>query len=307
MQPSTVEHVAVIGAGLMGTGIAQVFAMAGYPVSLSDSSPEALQRAIPAIEENLRLLAGVGAIPAADIPSIVQRVKPCAVLREAIGDADLVIESVREDLALKLEVFGQLAAHSPQHALLCTNSSSIMPSQLAPATQRPENVAGLHFFNPAALTPLVEVIPGDATSPQVTETLAGVLRKAGKRPVVLRKQAPGFLANRLQAALVREAVSLVDRGVASPDEIDEVIRYGLSQRWSAAGVFELLDLAGLDTALAASSLILPDLDSSTEAASLQERVARGQLGAKTGRGFLSWTPDRVLEVKKRVAGALMRG
>jgi len=291
----------------MGHGIAQVFAMAGYAVALHDNAAEALQRALPAVEANLRMLAAAGALPATRVPEIVQRITPRAELREAVREADLVVESVSENLALKLELFRQLDAHCREQALICTNSSSIMPSQLARTVRRPERVAGLHFFNPPALVPLVEVIPGADTKTQVAETLAAVMRKAGKTPVVLRKEVPGFLANRLQAALVREAISLVDRGVASAEEIDEAIRHGLSRRWSAAGVFELLDLAGLDTALAASSLILPDLDSSTEAVSLRERVARGELGAKTGRGFNVWTPDRVEAVRKRVAGALLRG
>lgn len=302
-----IERVAVIGAGLMGHGIAQQFASAGYRVSLVDVCEERLQQALKNIEENLRMLVSFRVLSPDRVEAVLDNIVTGLTLREAASNADLVIESVFENLHLKQDLFRELDAVCPEHTILATNSSSIMPSQLAKVTRRPEKVVGIHFFNPPYLVPLVEVVTTERTPEAIVDTIVAVLKKLGKEPAVLRKEVPGFLANRLQAALVREALSLVGKGVATPENVDHAVKHGLSMRWAVAGLFELYDLAGWDTLLAAGSYILPDLESSHDDSLLREKVERGELGVKSGRGFYEWTPEQAAALKKRIAAALVHG
>jgi len=307
MLAERIERIAVIGAGLMGHGIAQEFASAGYQVFLADVCEDKLHQALKSIEGNLRMLVTFGVLSPDRVAAVLDNIVPSLTLREAAWNVDLVIESVFENLELKQNLFRELDAVCPEHTILGTNSSAIMPSQLAEATRRPEKVLGIHFFNPPYLVPLVEVVTTERTPEAIVDTAIAVLRKLGKKPAVLRKEVPGFLANRLQAALLREAISLVAKGVAAPENVDYAIKYGLSRRWAVAGVFELFDLAGWDTVLAAASYILPDLESSNDTSLLRAKVERGELGVKSGRGFYDWTPEQAAALKKRIAEALVRG
>jgi 3-hydroxybutyryl-CoA dehydrogenase len=302
-----IERIAVIGAGLMGHGIAQAFASAGYQVSLTDVSEEKLQQALKSIEGNLRMLVTFGVLSPERVAAVLGNVVPNLTLREAASNVDLVIESVFENLELKQSLFRELDAVCPEHTILGSNSSAIMPSRLAQVTRRPEKVVGIHFFNPPYLVPLVEVVTTEKTPEAIVDTAIAVLRKLGKQPAVVRKESPGFLANRLQAALFREALSLVSRGVATPEDVDHAIKHGLSRRWRVAGVFGLFDLAGLDTVLSVASFI-SDLESSHDIPLLlREKVERGELGVKSGRGFYEWTPEQAAAVKRRIAEVLIHG
>jgi 3-hydroxybutyryl-CoA dehydrogenase len=302
-----IERIAVIGAGLMRHGIAQAFASAGYQVSLTDVSEEKLQQALKSIEGNLRMLVTFGVLSPERVAAVLGNVVPNLTLREAASNVDLVIESVFENLELKQSLFRELDAVCPEHTILGSNSSAIMPSRLAQVTRRPEKVVGIHFFNPPYLVPLVEVVTTEKTPEAIVDTAIAVLRKLGKQPAVVRKESPGFLANRLQAALFREALSLVSRGVATPEDVDHAIKHGLSRRWRVAGVFGLFDLAGLDTVLSVASFI-SDLESSHDIPLLlREKVERGELGVKSGRGFYEWTPEQAAAVKRRIAEVLIHG
>jgi 3-hydroxybutyryl-CoA dehydrogenase len=233
-------------------------------------------------------------------------VHPQTALASAAAGADLVVESVSEDLALKQALFRELDRLCPSHTILASNTSSFPPSRLAGATTRPGQVIGTHYFNPPYLLPLVEVVKGAATSEETTSSVCALLAQAGKKPVVLKKEAPGFVANRLQAALVREALAIVDRGIADPAEVDAVLRYGIGRRLAVAGVFEPLDFAGLDLALAVAKALVPDLDCSPQVpASLIAKVERKELGVKTGRGFYPWTPESAAARSRELAQALL--
>lgn len=305
MPAESIERIAVIGAGLMGHGIAQAFASAGYQVSLADVSEERLQQALRSIEGNLQMLVAFRALSPERVAAVLGNIAPHLTLRDAVTHVDLVIESVFENLEVKQSLFRELDAVCPEHTILGSNSSAIMPSQLAQVTRRPERVVGIHFFNPPYLVPLVEVVTTEKTPEAIVDKAIAVLRKLGKQPAVVRKESPGFLANRLQAALFREALSLVSRGVATPEDVDHAIRYGLSRRWQVAGVFELFDLAGLDTVLAVASFI-SDLESSHDIPLLlREKVERGELGVKSGRGFYEWTPEQAAAIKQRIAEVLI--
>ncbi len=302
-----IRRIAVVGAGLMGHGIAQEFAVAGYDVALHDVSEERLARALEGIAENLRALAGLGLADAALAGAVPAAIRAGTDLGEVVADADVAIEAVTEDLPLKQRIFGELDRRCPPHAILASNSSSFMPSQLAPATGRPDRVLVAHYFNPPHLLPLVEVVRGPATSDETVETVRALLTRIGKRPAVVRKEAPGFVGNRLQMALFREALAIVEAGIATPEDVDVVVRNGFGRRLAAAGPFEVFALAGFDLVLAVAEQLVPTLESSPEVpAPLRETVARGELGVKTGKGFYEWTPAEAAALKARVAGALAR-
>jgi 3-hydroxybutyryl-CoA dehydrogenase len=301
-----IRRVAVVGAGLMGANIALEFALSGRQVTLTDSSPEQLAAAARTVETNLALLCEHGL--AAEAPeAVLARLEPRETLEETVGEADLVIEAVTEDLALKRDVFKWLDFFAPRDAVLASNTSSFMPSSLARGTQRPARVLVAHYWNPAHLIPLVELVPGPETAPETVETLLRLYREMGKRPVVVRKEKPGFIGNRLQFALMREALALVDEGVASPEEIDTVLRAGFGRRLPVTGLFGTADLAGLDTLLAICRVLFPDLSVAQQPGpSMPERVRQGRLGVKTGAGWYDYTDEEAAAVRRRLSEELIR-
>ncbi len=218
----------------------------------------------------------------------------------------MVIEAVFEDLPLKQRIFADLDRLTPPRAILASNSSSFMPSALAASTGRPDRVLVAHYFNPPHLLPLVEVVRGPQTSNETVATMAALLRHIGKRPAIIQKEAPGFVGNRLQMALFREALAIVEAGIASPEDVDVVVKNGFGRRLAAAGPFEVFALAGLDLVLAVAEQLMPVIDSRPEVpALLRETVARGEHGVKTGSGFYEWTPEEGEALRQRVAKALI--
>jgi 3-hydroxybutyryl-CoA dehydrogenase len=303
---NTIRHITVVGAGLMGHGIALDFALAGYGVNLQDVDATRLQQAMGRIQATVPMLAAGARLAPEQVGAVIARVHPQTSLAAAAAGADLVVESVFEDLALKQTLFKELDRACPPHTILASNTSSFPPTRLSAATTRPDKVIVTHYFNPPYLLPLVEIVNGEATSEETTSSVCALLAQAGKKPVRLKKEAPGFIANRLQAALVREALAIVDRGIADPAEVDAVLRYGLGRRLAVAGVFEPLDFAGLDLALAVARALVPDLDCSRHVpASLSARVERKELGVKTGQGFYPWTPESAAARSREMAQALL--
>lgn len=292
-----IRAIAVIGAGIMGHGIAQEFAVAGYRVALTDASGPALEKAQATIAANLE-----GADEASEI---LKRLSFSASLSEAVRDADYVVEAVTERLPLKQEIFADLDRLAPPLAILASNTSSFMPSQIAPATKRPENVLVTHYFNPPHVVPLVEVVRGPLTANETVETVVDLYRRIGKIPVVVNKERLGFIGNRLQNALFREALALVDEGVCSIEDVDTVMHTSIGRRWSVAGIYEVFDLAGLDTVFAVASEVFPDLSNASEPpAWFRRMIERGQYGIKSGRGFYDWPEERGVEARRRIRTAL---
>ena len=302
-----IRRVAVVGAGLMGHGIAQEFALAGYAVALHDVSEDRLRAATEGMRANLAALAAAGLVEVGAVEAVPAAIRASTDLGTVVGDADVVIEAVTEDLAIKRRLFGEFDRLCAPGTILASNSSSFMPSALASTTARPDRVLVAHWFNPPHLLPLVEVVRGPATSDATVETTVAILRQIGKRPAVVNKEAPGFIGNRLQLALVREALAIVANGIATPEDVDVVVRNGFGRRLAAAGPFEVAELAGLDLMLAVAEQLFPSIDRSPEPPPiLREKVARGELGVKTGQGFYAWTPEEAAALKGRVATALMR-
>ncbi len=305
MSTGSIQRVAVVGAGFMGHGIGQEFALAGHEVVLHDVGQLALEHAVQRIGANLAQLAGWGIVPADAPAAAMARISTTTVLPEAAQEVDLVVEAVYEDLALKREVFGELDRLCPARTILASNTSTFMPSLLAAATGRPDRVVGMHFFYPPSLLPLVEIVAGPATSGATVNTACGLLRGMGKQPIVVRKECFGFVANRLQFALQREALYLVEQGIASAEDVDIAVRDGFGRRLAFAGPFEIAEPIGWDLELQIQKHLLPHLAANASPSPLLvDKVDRRELGVKTGKGFYDWTAEAAEAWQRELQGAL---
>lgn len=282
---------AVIGAGNMGNAIAALFATRGWEVMLIDPSEEARARS------RQRLL---GDPPAQ--AALQARYAWSASLEDA-NAATLVIEAAPEHLELKQDIFRRLESCCPADAIIATNTSGLSVNRLAEGLKHRERFLGTHFFTPADIIPLVEVIPCDDTSPDTTATTLDILRGLGKLPVLVRKDIPGFIGNRLQHALAREAMSLLENGVATAEDIDTVARWSLGVRLALTGPLEQRDINGLDIHHTIASYLYPFLENrQTPPGVLGEKVAQGHLGVKSGQGFYDWqSPERRNSLKEKEA------
>ena len=306
MNADGIGRIGMVGAGLMGHGIAQEFALAGYQVQLHSRSEESLQKAMRNIGQNLERLIGLGVTTREQAELVPDRIATGTVLEATVAGADIVIESVYEDLDLKREIFGRLDARCDEHVILASNTSSLMPSAFASATRRPDKVVVAHYANPPYLVPLVEIVPSGQTSEATVAAVCGLLHNIGKRTIVVRREVPGFVLNRLQGALLREALWLVEHDVASPQDVDVAIKNSIGRRWAVAGIFEIFEIAGWDLLLAVAEGLLPHLAAATEvSAVLRQKVEQGELGVKTGKGVYEWTPEEAEELKQRIASALV--
>ncbi len=300
------EHIAVVGGGMMGVGIAQIFAGAGHEVALQDVYPEALERAPGALTANLTFLAEHGLFPADGVEDAVGRVRTTTDLADACEGADVVVECVFEDLVLKQDVFERLDAVCSPETILCTNTSVMSITEIGERATHKERVIGTHFWNPPYLIPLVEVVRTEHVDPAVVDRTMDLLRCVGKRPIDCKKDVPGFVANRLQHALWREAVSIVEHGIADAATVDESIRFGPGLRLPILAPMENADMVGLDLTLAIHDYILPHLEASGEPSPLlKEKVERGDLGFKSGKGFFDWPPEAAEASRKRLVAYLV--
>jgi len=272
------RRAAVVGAGLMGRGIAAVLTSGGLDVTLCDPEPDTLEEAVESVRSRAAPAGGRGAVSGS------------ADLARAVRHADLVVEAVVEDLAVKQEVFAAVSAAAPD-AVLATNTSVLPVTAIAERARRPGRVLGTHWWNPPDLIPLVEVIPGRLTSATVTGRVESLLDHLGKTPVRVRRDVPGFIGNRLQHALWREAITLVADGICDAETVDLVARNTIGLRLARMGPIENADYVGLDLTLAIHDAVLPALSTDGEPSPLlRALVLRGDLGARTGRGFLPWGP-----------------
>lgn len=297
--------IAVVGAGLMGHGIALEFAAHGHEVAINDISEDLLGSALQRCETGLKLLAKTGRIAEETVPEALGRLTASADLRSTVENADIVIEATSENLELKQRIFSELDVYCKPDAVLLSNTSTFLPSAIGKNTGRGKNVAVAHYFNPPHLLPVVEVVRGPETSDETIAIVVELFKSIGKKPAVVQREIQGFIGNRLQSAVFREALHIVSAGVATAPEIDEVVRSSFGRRLSVAGTFELRDIVGLDLALDISRQVLPSLDNSkTIPEVLAEKVRSGDLGTKTGKGFYEWTPESAEALRLRIANAL---
>jgi 3-hydroxybutyryl-CoA dehydrogenase len=295
----TGPRVAVVGSGVMGAAIALVLARGGSPVALYDPAPEALATARERIRHGAGLLGG-------DPEGALARVRTTADLGEAVGDVQLVIEAGPEVPAVKQEIFASLTELAPPGAVLASNTSAIPIREVAIRARGRERVLGTHFWNPPHLIPLVEVVQSDETDPHHVQWTMALLARCGLSPVHIKADVPGFVGNRLQHALKREAIALVASGVCDAETLDTVVKEGFGARLGAIGPLEQADLGGLNLTLQIHKVVMPALDNTPEPHPLlREKVARGELGARTGQGFRSWQPGEAEALRTHVDAVLL--
>lgn len=291
MQIDKVRRVAVIGAGVMGSGIAQHFAQAGYAVNLHARREETLRGGLARIAKNQETLVEAGLLARPAAAEAFARIRTTTTLEEAVRGAQFINESVPEDLELKRQIFAALDRCAPAEATLSTNTSGLSITAIAAATRRPAQVLGVHWMNPPHLMPPVEVTRGRETSPAVVELTCQLLRRVGRVPIRVEKDAPGLLWNRLQFALIREAIHIIEEGIAAPEAVDLAMTAGLGLRWATVGPFQIMDLGGIQTFHAIAGYLYPELSATKEPQrSLAEKVARGHTGAQAGHGFYPYPP-----------------
>jgi 3-hydroxybutyryl-CoA dehydrogenase len=295
---------AIIGAGTMGLGVAECLAAAGIEVRLTDATPELTREAKERLVERARGHAGAGLI-SAEAADRAESVEPADDVSAAVRDADLVFEAVPENLELKHEILATSSDAAPQEAVIVSNTSSFPMDELAKSVEHPERFLGTHWFNPPEWTPGVEVIPASTTDPEVAEKVMACLRAIGKRPAIVG-DGPGFVANRIQNALFLEALRCVEEGLASPQEVDEVVRSCFGFRLPFFGPFQIADMAGLDVYVSVLETLRDGLGERFETPdAMRELVDQGRTGTKSGAGFLEYSDEEreqlLLERDRRYA------
>jgi 3-hydroxybutyryl-CoA dehydrogenase len=289
----TIKQVAIIGAGTMSTDVAAIFAARGIDVHVFSRPGRNLDTVRERIAASCEQIEGRKSRPGA-----VHVASDLATLPwQQIG---LVIESVSEDLEIKRGIFAQLEKYASSAIPLTSNSSSFPISRIGEGLKTQKRMLGLHFFMPAHLVPLVEIVCSEQTDPALAQAVAWFMESLDCMGVMVKRDIPGFLANRLQHALMREAWSLIDRGIASPDDVDKAVRFGFGMRYLAAGPVLQKEHSGLDVNFLASSSVFPDLcNDDRPPPVLAEKVKRGELGMKTGQGFWPWPAERIAAEKAR--------
>lgn len=307
MKDLNIKNISIIGAGMMGHGIAQHFATKDYNIILLDVNAEALKNALNNIQSNLEIMAKNNIIDSKQISEILSKIKITTDWKEATSHAQFIIEAVYENLELKQEIFKQLDSLCPKETILATNTSVISITEIASKSVNRERIIGTHFWYPPYLIPLVEVVKGNDTSNETMEFTYTFMKKAGKHPIKCLKDVPGFIANRLQHALWREAISIIERGIADPQTVDEAIKNSIGIRLAVLGPIENADMVGLDLTLAIHNTVLKDLEASPNPSPLlKEKVEKGELGFKTGKGFYEkWTQGDIIKIRENLLNYLI--
>lgn len=292
------KRAVILGGGTMGADVAAIFAAGGMAVDIVQR-PGKTRDSLHA-----RVARSVGELGATKVDVTLHD----ASRDVAWKDAGIVVESVSEDLPLKQKLFAELEALAPPDIALTSNSSSFPISRIAHGLKSSHRMLGLHFFMPAHMVPLVEVVRSDATGPAVAQSVFELMRQLRRKPVMVARDIPGFLANRMQHALMREAWSLIERGIATPEDVDIAVRYGFGFRYVAAGPILQKEMSGLDVNYLASSTVFPDLCNDAQpAAILAAKVKAGETGMKAGKGFYDWPAEKIARAKARYQVALKRG
>jgi len=301
-----IKTVAVVGAGTMGHALAQVFAQGGYAVWLVDVNEAVLAKARRLIASNLTTLVETGCFPQEEVPAALDRIRTTTRTEEAGRDADFVIEAVVEDIATKKDLFKTLERVCPAHAIMASNTSYLNIFKFV-ETNRPENVLITHWFAPPHIVPLVEIVCGPQTSQATADTIRDLMLQLGKKPIVISKFLPGFIANRLQSALTQEVLFLIDNGYATPEDIDEAAKNSFALRTPIVGLVKRFDFAGLDlTQKILRNRQYEPPQPVDRSPSVDRLVSQGKLGAKTGCGFYDYGNRTTEEITKERDVKLIR-
>ena len=292
-----ISKIAVIGFGTMGSGIAQRFAEFGCDVVATDVSQDRIDAGLAMLGRNQQTLVEFGLLQADQIEECGKRLKTSLSLAETVDGAQLVVEAVPENMELKQETFSKLDKLCQPDTILASNTSGLSITKIATAASRPERVAGFHWWNPPDLMPLVEVIKGDRTSDDTAATLVALAERLGKRPILVQRDVPAFVGNRLQFAVMREALHLLAEGIASAEDIDTAMTCGPGIRWGMMGPLRTADLGGLDVFHAIAGYLFKELSAAQGPPALMDDiVAQGKLGAKTGEGFHDYAGRALPEI-----------
>lgn len=287
-----IRNVAVLGAGTMGHGIAELASLASWNVMLCDLSEELLAKALNTVKENLEAMERLGELKGRASSKIIQSIKCVTSISEAIESVDLVIECLPENLELKQKIFKELDRLCKPEVILATNTSGLSPTAISTDLKHPDRVVVAHFWNPPQLIPLVEIVPGEKTSRKTLDRTVEWVVALGKQPVRMNKECPGFIGNRLQLALLREALYIVEQGYADAEEVDKAIVCGHGRRLPVTGPFCSADMGGLDVFQNISGYLFPELCNAAEPSLLMRKIVeKGHLGLKTGKGFYDWNPE----------------
>lgn len=295
-----IRKVAVLGLGTMGHGIVQAFAAAGFRVTAYDEQKGARDSLHKVIKQNLKDFVAAGLMRKTSVAPLLARIRVCDSEAEAVRGAQFVTEAVREDLGVKQELFARLEGLVAENTILASNSSTFPITQLAAKMKRPQRAIVTHWFNPPHIVPVVEVVPGERTSRQVTEVTLALMKRLGKEAVRIDREVPGFVVNRVQVAVWRETWSLLEQGVASPEAIDAAVRGSLGFRLAAIGPLEVNDFGGLDLHTRVFQNLAGEICSDTKVpAKIRKLVEAGHFGAKTGKGIYDYTPASLAAKRSR--------
>jgi 3-hydroxybutyryl-CoA dehydrogenase len=294
-----IKSVLVVGAGTMGHGFSQIFSLNGINVTLVDKNKELLDQARRWIQDNLEYMSEIQELKGQSVSNILDRIELKTDLDKHAKQTDFILEAVNEDLELKKQIFRQLDAVAPPDVVLASNTSSFDINEIGEVTEHPNRVIGTHWFHPPQITPCVEIIPSKATSPDIVERTISFMERIGKVPTKC-KSAPGFVANRIQLAMAAEALSIVEEGLASPEEVDRIVKTSFGFRLGAYGPFEIIDQAGADTYRAVYNYLYNKLqrEQFKSPRILDKLIEQGHYGLKTQKGFYEYR-DGASDVIKR--------
>lgn len=294
------ESILIIGSGTMGCGIAACSALAGNKTVLFDAQDTALNNAYERVKENINELCTQGLCSEKQMRDALALVTVNADMEDACSTAKTVIEAVYENLELKQNMFKKLDELLPEEVLLLSNTSGLRITDIAAKTRHPERTFTTHFWLPANLIPLVEVVIGDHSSPELAVKVSDMLKTWGKSPVIVKKDLPGQLANRILQAVIREAVNIVEIGLASAEDVDTAIKMGMALRFPVWGPLEHVDAVGLDICSSVQNTVLPEITARQEASDMfRDLMSKGNMGYKTGKGFYDWSQKDMKQLMKR--------
>jgi 3-hydroxybutyryl-CoA dehydrogenase len=289
------ETIGIVGAGLMGHALAQMFALKGYAVNLFDRDQEILAQVRERVTSNLKVFIDLGLVNEHEAETCFDNITLCRDMEDIYNGEDcIIIEAVSENLDTKKSIFAKLEKIAPPETILTSNTSAISITEISRELKFRERVVGTHFWNPPHIIPCVEVIRSEFTSDETFQTVLALLKKVGKEPVGVLKDVPGFLGNRMQHALWREAISLVEKGIATAEDIDRVVKFSFGLRLAFIGPLETADIAGLDLTLDVEKDLFPEIENSTNPSKLlTEMVKRKQTGVRKGKGFYEWSQEKI--------------
>lgn len=305
---NTCKRIAVLGAGKMGLGISQLFAAKGYEVKVIYVFDDKERGdALKILTESLEILCDNEVLKSSDIPGILERISFTESLEEAAAFADIIFECIVESLEVKKKHFKLLDQLCDPSIILASNTSAISITEIAADAVHKDRIIGTHFWNPAYLVPLVEVIKTEYVSDETVHRTFELLENAGKKPVLVKKDVPGFLANRMQHALFREALSIVENGIADPKDVDDAIKYGFGMRLAVSAPMEVMDMGGLDLTYSIHNYLFQYLEDAHKPLKiLTDKLNEGQLGFKSGYGMQEWPKDKIEEAQRNLTEGIIK-